>query len=345
MFLAINEYCARYLREPNKPFLPLYNDYQLAKQKSLKLYADIVTQTHQATIIDTDTGQEVSLTKTVQQWFEYCEAAFNRHSEQEATTTPSVVSMSPSTEIPPKPETALATVADTTPIATIPTPPISPIQTPNDSIPPSTEQTAPISEAKLEEVLPKAKSEEIIPKAKPEEAIPKAKSEEAIPKEEVIPKVEKEIPEPIKPVTKPVESPISTPPTVTSKEETPTDTTSEEDTTPSTPTIIASREPTVEHSPEAPAMEDAGNDESYDAAAADQEEYKQVMATLAGDRLKVLKDEKRLPDFVDDEDNQYKKAKIWQYENDDGSKCKIYTFKGDKLSQSKTQKGECPPFW
>lgn len=73
-------------------------------------------------------------------------------------------------------------------------------------------------------------------------------------------------------------------------------------------------------------------------------EYQKVIATMSEDRLRVLKDEKRLPDYVDDDDGNYKKAKTWQYEFEDENKCRTYAFKGNKLMRGKTSSGECPPF-
>ena len=76
----------------------------------------------------------------------------------------------------------------------------------------------------------------------------------------------------------------------------------------------------------------------------DQEEYQQVMAESTDDRLKVLKDEGRLPDYVDNEDSDYQKANTWQYENEKQNQCNIYKFEANKLAESKNISGECPSF-
>jgi hypothetical protein len=47
-------------------------------------------------------------------------------------------------------------------------------------------------------------------------------------------------------------------------------------------------------------------------------EYQKLLNATEGDRQKILKDEKRLPDYINDEDNDYKKADHWQYESEDG---------------------------
>jgi hypothetical protein len=71
-------------------------------------------------------------------------------------------------------------------------------------------------------------------------------------------------------------------------------------------------------------------------------EYEMALKSFKGDRLNVLTHEKRFPEFVDDEDNDVQKSKIWQYEDDE--KCTTYTFQGDKLIKSKTTRGECESF-
>jgi len=77
----------------------------------------------------------------------------------------------------------------------------------------------------------------------------------------------------------------------------------------------------------------------------DKSEYQNVMNRMKGDRLKILKEEGRLPDFVNDEDYDYQKATIWQFEKDSGNKCSIYNFKEEQLVKTqKDLKGECPPF-
>ena len=76
----------------------------------------------------------------------------------------------------------------------------------------------------------------------------------------------------------------------------------------------------------------------------DQEEYQQIVSTSTADRLKVLKNEGRLPDYVNDEDSDYQKANTWQYENEEQNLCNIYKFKENKLVESKNLSGECPSF-
>jgi hypothetical protein len=73
-------------------------------------------------------------------------------------------------------------------------------------------------------------------------------------------------------------------------------------------------------------------------------EYQKLLNAVEGDRQKILKDEKRLPDYINDEDNDYKKAEHWQYESEDGKKCTVYTFAKDGKATKKSVNGECPPF-
>jgi len=71
-------------------------------------------------------------------------------------------------------------------------------------------------------------------------------------------------------------------------------------------------------------------------------DYKKIMDALQGDRARILKENNRLPDYVDNEEDNFQAAKTWQYENED--KCVIYQFRGDKLVRTKMVPGECPEF-
>lgn len=75
-----------------------------------------------------------------------------------------------------------------------------------------------------------------------------------------------------------------------------------------------------------------------------QEEYQEIMSKSADDRLKILKNEGRLPDYVNDEDSNYQKSNIWQYENEEQNQCNIYKFKDNQLLETKNLSGECPSF-
>ncbi|OQW94863.1 MAG: hypothetical protein BWK79_04520 [Beggiatoa sp. IS2] len=88
------------------------------------------------------------------------------------------------------------------------------------------------------------------------------------------------------------------------------------------------------------ADDDAAADEEYAKEVA--AEYQKALSQVHGDRLKVLQENKRVPEFVDDEDNDLQKANTWQYE--DKAKCTAYSFKGDKLLKPKVTPGECPAF-
>jgi len=75
--LAVNEYCAHYLRpSKQKQNEALKNNYNAAKQQALTLYPDIIRQFHQATVTDLDTGLEKNFNKTIKAWFDFCDKVF-----------------------------------------------------------------------------------------------------------------------------------------------------------------------------------------------------------------------------------------------------------------------------
>jgi len=71
-------------------------------------------------------------------------------------------------------------------------------------------------------------------------------------------------------------------------------------------------------------------------------DYQQALSTLKDDRAKVLRDEKRMPDFVDNEDFNLNVAGWWRYEKDEGRRCVTYSFKLNSLVRTQEQPGECP---
>lgn len=240
VFLAVNEYCAHYLRDPKIPLSPLYKKYETAKQKALELYPNIVQQVHQAMIYDAASGEEKNISKTVSAWFEDCESAFLRQGA------------------------------------------IGPI-------PPNTSMSQIIQDnSKSIKQIPPAITTIDSPKEKPSESIQEIDSshekKEAIQEDKVA----------------------------------------------------------VEENELAEEENEIQDEEDYRKEM--EAEYQSVMKTMSADRLNILKKEGRVPDYVDDEDGHYKKSKIWQYEAEDESQCSTYHFKGNKLTQSKTLKGVCPPF-
>lgn len=220
--LAINEYCAKRLKNPSIPVAELYESYLTAKQKALATYPQIVNQIHQATLIDMNTGEETNLSQSIQDWFNYCDAAF-----------------APPTD---------------------------------DSKPaPSISQLSPISMAMVEPEGPTPPNSKP-PAAPPENNVADAQAEA-----------------------------------------------------------------------QSAQSEDDITEPDFDADF-DQEEYQQLVSNSTADRLKVLKKEGRLPDYVNDEDSDYQQANIWQYENEKQNQCNIYQFKDNKLIESNNLSGECPPF-
>lgn len=75
--------------------------------------------------------------------------------------------------------------------------------------------------------------------------------------------------------------------------------------------------------------------------------FESLKQKITGDKLKVLKQEGRLPDFNDDDDFELNKASRWQYEyeQEGGIRCTTYTFDGNQLTNTQKTSGECPPFF
>jgi arginyl-tRNA--protein-N-Asp/Glu arginylyltransferase len=202
---AINQHCISYLRTPTlkeEALSSLYQEYQQARQKALETYPDIVKQFHRATMIDPDSGEEQVVSKTIENWFKYCDAQFTH-----------------------------------------------------------------------------------------QDSVSSVKEEATVPSE--------------------TEGPLLPPSSTEVK----------------TPTTV----------PQPEKNEAAVSDE-----AEIDPEYQEALKNFKGGRLKVLTDEKRLPDFVNDEDNNLQKASVWQYEDD--KKCTTYTFQGDNLIKPKITPGECDSF-
>jgi hypothetical protein len=71
----------------------------------------------------------------------------------------------------------------------------------------------------------------------------------------------------------------------------------------------------------------------------------EAMKNAQGDRKKILEQQKRLPDFTDNDSDQYN-AKTWffDHDGDKGSECQTFIFdKNHSLSDQKTTKGLCEP--
>jgi hypothetical protein len=74
----------------------------------------------------------------------------------------------------------------------------------------------------------------------------------------------------------------------------------------------------------------------------DDPDFQEAVRMLKDDRAKVLKKEKRMPDFVDNEDFNLAIATWWRYEKDDGRRCVTYSFKLNSLTRTQEQPSECP---
>lgn len=75
-----------------------------------------------------------------------------------------------------------------------------------------------------------------------------------------------------------------------------------------------------------------------------EEIYRTLLIKMQGDRLKVLQQEKRLPDNVNRRDLDYYKATRWQYQKTTTSgneKCVIYNFSNNQQVYAKELNGQC----
>lgn len=280
VFLAINEYCANFLRNPSSDVESLFESYQTAKQKALEFYPQIVNQVYQATVMDRENGQEVNLNQTIQAWFAHCEAAFQPPQTQDEPPPVGpipMISMSPAN---------LALIEKEGPR------------------PPSIPEQAEIS------ITEKPNTETDSLKTKETTATGADHTTENIALLE----------------TQQQNTPLLQQPTENEKEE-----------------VLDDTEEEIAEDDMADTDDEEYTDADYEREL--QEEFQKVIATLSGERLTILKKEGRVPDYVDHDDGVYHQAKIWQYEEEEGNRCQIYIFKGNKLSQSKTEMEECPPFW
>lgn len=311
--LAVDKHCASYLLKPEGgTSAPVYNDYQAAKQQALEIYPAIVNQFHTATLTDNTTGKSKNVNKTVQAWFDYCETAFTGPATPAklATVTSDSVPVASSDE---GPSPAQPEESGVTPPAEIATPSAENVGIAPYPIP----EPAPTSPAETASTLPTP--EPVTPPAVVEEtATPLPPPTEIAMTTLPPPKIE---------VTPPPERSATSPQTEKN------DATEDKTTAP-----LRNR---TSPSETAAVIEENTMEANVDDEVA---EYKGVMAKAQGDRLKILKEEKRLPEFVDDADFNYLKAKVWQYEKSTGDKCNIYSFKGNQLVKStKNLSGACPP--
>jgi hypothetical protein len=324
VFLAINEYCASFLRDPTSDVKSLLNNYQTAKQKALEFYPQIVNQVYQATVMDRENSKEISISKTIQAWFEYCETAFQpqqTHAEPPPVGPMPMMSMSQESmalieKEGPRPPSM---ISETTTIENPENPKADEPNAKTDNL----ETDTPEEKTTLSMTDSMTEMDEIA-KTFPETDTPK--TEETTSSMAEIDKTAETLA--LLETKKQNEQLLKQP---------------EEN-----ENVWAETEDEMAETDEEKDEEDENRNEEYTDADYQQElkeEFQKVMATLSGDRLTILKKEGRLPDYVDHDDGIYHKAKIWQYEEEKSNQCRIYTFKGNKLSQNKTEMGECPPFW
>ncbi len=94
----------------------------------------------------------------------------------------------------------------------------------------------------------------------------------------------------------------------------------------------------------APISAAATSDEEDSYQAELEAEYQSILDLVSGDKLSVLAQMKRLPDYVNDEDGEAVKASIWQFETPEGDHCDIFEFNGMTQTKKQALKQECPPF-
>ncbi len=324
LVLAIDKHCASYLLKPEGGIsAPVYKEYQAAKQQALQTYPAIVNQFHTVAFTDSATGEAKNVNKTVQAWFDHCDTAFTGPAtpEKPATVASNLAPVASDEEGPmrtsPEEESTVPPPAES--VAASAKEGVTPSSPPSEQVsPPATTPTAP------EPIAPPTTVAEKTTTPSPPTEIAMATSQA-----------------PTTEMTSPPE------PSLTSPQLANPDNSAENDKTASPNNRASSKNsaaPTTENAQEANG--DNAEDDENDAENVDDEmaEYRGVMAKAQGDRLKILKDEKRLPEFVDDQDFNYLKAKIWQYEKPTGDKCNIYTFKGNQLIKTvKNFSGACPP--
>jgi len=338
---AIDKYCANHLLNPTAEDATVYDNYRQAKQKSLQRYPDIVTQFHTATLVNTSNGKPETTNKTIQAWFDYCDTIFTQGSLKtitETNNTDNLVTATPISDTegpPPLPATDLSKLD---------------IVTKTSATTASTTTSAPAT-ATVETAEKSADTTAVLPDVLPSSEEVKNSTVEtktvstSVTTEKTEAETELEGGPPVAagpPIT-------GTPPSLSSATTVTKETSDlEESATPTTsvPTSVATANDTGDIGN--PGHSDNPDSQEINQAEVEAEdetaEYKSLLSKVQGDRLKILKEEGRLPDFVDDEDYNYQKAKIWQYEKANGSKCNMYTFKNNQLAKTqKNLRGQCPP--
>ncbi|GEM_PF-6735224 len=96
-----------------------------------------------------------------------------------------------------------------------------------------------------------------------------------------------------------------------------------------------------EQKPETSEMPNTPADTENIQADAEQDDYFQaLLAQVAHDKRTVLESHQREPDISNNEDYP-EKATIWHYENDEGTECTTYQFKGNQLLKKQVKKKAC----
>lgn len=100
--------------------------------------------------------------------------------------------------------------------------------------------------------------------------------------------------------------------------------------------------PSLRTSRENDAMPLVEEDEAIIADEEGDQEYDMALGQAKGDRLQILEDEGRVPEYVSNENGDIQQSDRWQYEGDEH--CIIYYFNANKIAERKEVQGECPPF-
>jgi len=319
--LAVSRYCQQYLRQPVPETLneaakaQLNQDYAAytnARKAALALSSDIQQLGFKSVVKGAQNQQFLPKEQSIREWFDYCEIVFAEH-----------LSKTVEAEGPPVPVIVNTAEAEVEPI--------KPKEVTQD-IESSVEQTSitfvkeepqPKVEIKLKE-QPAAQTNK-----KPDTkslvfGIDKASEKETTMTEETV-ELKNEQPADEEVAPKPIVKDIAKANQTEEKRVEEALLTEESETTESEKAIAED--------------EDAEETEEVD------EEYLAILKKAKADRTKILKKEKRLPEYLDEDQEDALASKEWFFEdydkNDNPSACRIYVFSRNKLKEEDGYEGSC----
>ncbi|GEM_PF-2576661 len=338
---AVGHYCQNYSRLPvqselsDSAKLQLNNDYAAytqARKAALGLYADIEQDNFAGLLKTQDQAALQPKTQSVREWFEYCELVFADH-----------LSKTVEAEGPPVPNAPVnkAELAPAKPVQTAEAAPTKRVEGADETKGEvaTDKSTSTASNASTAAALVKPAKPVAVPANTPESK-PVDKQQPSTPP---IATAAAQPPAPISqmPEKSPAKVPTPTPAAVKPKPEAP-------------PTPPAQAKPeVVKPAEKAPAdtadtaagVADTGDVGDTGDAGDEEDDYQLALKKAKADRLKILKKEKRAPEYLDEDQDNILASKEWffeDYDNKDNPKaCRIYTFKGDALAEQDAIKGSC----